>query len=50
MRIGGFIMKNILGFFSALMTFGAVLILYAALLGLAFGVMYESARLIITNN
>lgn len=40
-------MKNVLGFFSALITFGAVLILYACLLGLAFGVMYASARYII---
>jgi len=40
-------MKNVIGFFSALMAFGAVLILYAALLGFAFGIMYASASYVI---
>jgi hypothetical protein len=40
-------MKNALALLSTIMLFGAVLVLYAAVFGLAFGVMYESAMWVI---
>jgi len=40
-------MKNALALLNTILLFGAVLTLYAVVVGIAFGVMYEAAMLVI---
>ena len=49
MRIGGFYMNHVFKLFSALIYLGSVLILVAAIVGIAAGVAYEAAQAIIHN-